>query len=309
MRFSREFELSMKMHCIICQESTEPLFQKHGYWIERCVACGHQMANVITAPDHIERIYGDHYFHQEYNSKRNGEESDRCGSAGYPDYLAEADLLTAHGQRYGSLLTRYMQPGTVLDVGAAAGFLLQGLANCGWRGTGLEPNPRMAAHGRDVFGLEMAVGDLEYFVPTDRYDLITMLQVIAHFHDLQQALQQAAALTKPSGFWLIESWNRASLPARLLGSAWHEYSPPSVLHWFSPKDLTKLADQHGFQLVARGRPQKWLSAAHAKSLLSYKLQGMPGYRLFHHTVALIPDGLVLPYPTLDLVWMLFQKRT
>lgn len=295
------------MNCAICGAPTSPRFQKHGHWIHECTDCGHQVVDLALSADHlsadhlhadhIDRIYGDDYFYG--------------GGDGYPDYLAEAKLLTAHGARYGNLLEQYMAPGTLLDVGAAAGFLLQGFQQSGWRGVGLEPNARMAAHGREMLGLTMIEGDLERFdnrAHCTQFDVVSMIQVIGHFHDLPRALTQAAVFTKAGGFWLIESWNRASWPARLLGEQWHEYSPPSVLHWFTPTELEQLAQKYGFRIVAQGRPQKWLNAAHAKSLLRYKLADIPGNRWIERAASLIPDRLALPYPTFDLFWMLFQKR-
>lgn len=243
---------------------------------------------------HVATIYADHYF--------------AGGGDGYPDYLGEGQLLMEHGRRYGELLASYCDAGTLLDVGAAAGFLLQGLMCSGWRGVGLEPNAAMVAHGRDVLGLQMVQGDLETFAHDQQFDLVTMIQVVAHFHDLRRALQRAAALTKPGGLWLVESWDRSSIPARVLGKAWHEYSPPSVLHWFSLDGLTEVATQQGMRLVAHGRPQKWLNAGHAKSLLRYKLAETPLHGLFNTVAAVVPDGLAIPYPTLDLFWALYQKN-
>ena len=284
------------MNCAICGAATRPHFQKHGYTIVECSHCGHQAADLALVADHVAQVYGDHYF--------------AGGGDGYPDYLAEADLLIAHGKRYGALLAQHMAPGRVLDIGAAAGFLLQGLQQAGWSGVGLEPNARMVAHGREHFGLEMVVGELEQYggnKPTEQFDLVSMIQVIGHFHDLPCALAQAARLTKTGGFWLIESWDRSSWPARMLGEQWHEYSPPSVLHWFTASELIELAATHGFQVVAQGQPQKWINAAHAKSLLRYKLTAAPGYRFLDHLMTFIPDTLALPYPAFDLCWLLLQK--
>jgi len=283
------------MKCAICCGRCDQRFQKHGYWISECRECGHRAADVgaVDGATHVATIYGDDYF--------------AGGGDGYPDYVAEASLLRAHGQRYGKLLSSYMPPGSLLDVGAAAGFLLQGFIDSGWQGMGLEPNAQMVAHGRDRLQLALVAGALETFDHATQFDLITMIQVIAHFHDLRAALGRAATLTKPSGYWLIESWNRASLPARLLGPAWHEYSPPSVLHWFSPADLIRLAAVYGFQPVASGRPEKWLNAGHAASLLRYKTQQWPGAVLFDRAMALVPSELALPYPALDLFWLLLQK--
>ena len=222
--------------------------------------------------------------------------------------MFKPNLYRQHGKRYGILLKQYTTPGTVLDVGAAAGFLLKGFQDSGWQGVGLEPNSSMASHGRTNLGLQMETGSLEHFSSSQQFDLVSMIQVIAHFSDIRQALQKAADVTKNDGFWLIESWNKGSWVARILGKHWHEYSPPSVLRWFSPSDLSRLVTQYGFSEVARGRPVKRLNGAHVKSLLGYKLQNSPlGW--LQGGLKIIPDQVVIPYPTFDLFWTLFQKST
>lgn len=275
--------------CVICGSIARQLFQKHSYWIHECENCHHRFTPIEATPEHAARVYDDSYFHS--------------GGAGYPDYLGEAALVTAHGRRYGRLLRRYMQPGTVLDVGAAAGFILKGLTETGWQGTGLEPNSTMVSHAREVLGLKAVVGTLEDYQTGETYDLISMIQVIGHFYDVSRAFSIAAARTKPGGYLLVESWNKNSLVARMLGQSWHEYSPPSVLHWWAPDTLRDFVSQFGYREVARGCPEKWLNGAHAKALVQYKLEKSPLRTLLNR----IPDKLPIPYPTLDLFWALYRK--
>lgn len=284
----------MHQKCPICRQASRRLFCKNTYWIRACKVCNHRFAEIEVSSTHTKQVYSDQYFQE--------------GGAGYQNYLSEAKLLRQHGRRYGQILSRYTQPGTVLDVGAAAGFILKGLVDCGWQGKGLEPNCRMAGYARTQLGLRIETGTLEEFNKEEYYDLISMVQVVAHFFDLQQALQIANRLTKPGGFWLIETWNRHSLMARVLGKYWHEYSPPSVLHWFSPSGIGQIAAQYGFTEIARGRPAKWLNGIHAKSLLRYNLRGIPGKKLAYKMLNLIPDELVIPYPAEDLFWILLCKR-
>ena len=68
------------------------------------------------------RVYRDDYF--------NG------GGAGYSDYASEAEMLRGRGRDYGFKLARHARPGRMLDVGAAAGFILQGFVDQGWSGIG-----------------------------------------------------------------------------------------------------------------------------------------------------------------------------
>jgi SAM-dependent methyltransferase len=166
----------------------------------------------------------------------------------------------------------------------------------------------MSAYGRAQLGLQIETGSLELFSSSQQFDVVSMIQVIAHFFDIRQALQKATELTRPGGLWLIETWDRNSWFARIFGRQWHEYSPPSVLHWFSSSGLSRFISQFGFSEIARGKPKKRISGQHARSLLMYKLQGLP-LEGFLKRLIIIPDDIVLPYPAFDLFWVLLQKNS
>jgi SAM-dependent methyltransferase len=281
------------MRCPVCGGPTRRLFVHRDHWIRACEVCRHQAAEIVRGENHVATTYNDRYF--------------EGGAAGYQDYLSEAGILIAHGRRYGRLITNYMKAGRVLDVGAAAGFVLKGYIQSGWCGEGIEPNCRMAEYANTRLGVQVTIGSLEDFRTDMAFDLVSMIQVIAHFIDPRSALKVADSVTRPGGCWLVETWNRESLTARLFGKHWHEYSPPSVLHWFSPEGLSQLAAEFNFREVARGRPSKWINGGHAKSLLRHKLDESRMSRPFARLVSLIPDGLSLPYPAEDLFWIIFQK--
>jgi 2-polyprenyl-3-methyl-5-hydroxy-6-metoxy-1,4-benzoquinol methylase len=281
--------------CPICQRKAERRFQANGFWIRGCCRCRHSFAEVTAELAPVASLYGDEYFFG--------------GGAGYPNYLAERELLIEHGRWYSRLLQRYMRPRRVLDVGAAAGFILEGLADGGWCVEGLEPNPRLAAYAREHFGFEFTIGTLEALEVETTFDLVTMIQVVAHFRHLRRAFEVAASITRPGGYWLIETWNHRSLTARLLGRYWHEWSPPTVLQWFSPESLTRLSGQCGLRVVSRGRARKCLSVEHAKSLLRAKMGGLHvGGCVAQLLDYALPNQLVIPYPADDVFWMLLQKR-
>jgi SAM-dependent methyltransferase len=280
--------------CPLCERPGRPLFAKGGYLIQGCMHCGHQWTAVSDAQEHVQRIYNDYYFHGD--------------AAGYPDYLSEGSLLTARGRWYARLLRRFTEPGLMLDVGAAAGFILKGFTQTGWQGVGVEPNATMAEYARQTLGLHVHTGTLEQFHSTEQFDVISMIQVVAHFPEPRQAFARAAELTRPGGHWLIETWDRASWSAWLFGQSWHEYSPPSVVQWFSAAGLRRFARRFGFRYVASGRPRKCLSGAHAKALLASRVPGLPLGRRLEGMVALIPDRLTVPYYADDLFWVLFRKE-
>ena len=284
----------MNLKCPICNSASHPEFVKHGHTILTCDSCHHQFIEIPQSPEHTNQVYDDGYFFD--------------GQSGYLDYTKEADLLTAHGERYGNLLQKYTQTGTVFDVGSAAGFILKGLQQKGWNGKGIEPNDTMASYARQKLQIDVETGIFEQYESKEQFDLVTMIQVIAHFYDVRKALEIAHKLLRKDGILLIETWDRGSLPARLLGSNWHEYSPPSVVNWFSLDGMNTLAQQCGFEEIAHGRPDKRINGLHAKSLVKYKLETMAGGRMLGKLLNVIPDNLQIPYPSFDLFWVLYRRK-
>ena len=277
------------MNCPLCQSESKIVFEAKGFPVRDCAKCRHRFAEVLTSENHVAQTYDDSYF--------------TGGGAGYSDYLAEGEMLRRRGDNYAKILSKYTETGKILDVGAAAGFVLQGFVENGWRGIGIEPNRRMAKFGNERLNLEILNGDLENFQTAEKFRLVSMIQVVAHFHEPRRAFQNAVDLLEPNGFLLIETWNRASLTARIFGKSWHEYSPPSVLQWFSRESLSGFLDEFGFKKIATGRPSKKISGEHAKSLLEYRLS-----EKFSPLLKIIPDKINFPYPAEDLFWAIYQKR-
>jgi hypothetical protein len=280
--------------CPICAGGTQWQFDKRGYGIYACRICGHRCAHSLGAT-HTSHIYGDDYF--------------TGGGAGYADYLSEGPMLIRRGEWYGRLLRRhYGQTGTLLDVGAAAGFLVRGFHRAGWQASGLEPNQRMVDRAL-AEGIAMRAGALEDGPLSCSYDAISMIQVVPHFADIRRALHAASDATRQGGLWLVETWDRESWTARFAGENWHEYSPPSVLHWFSRAGLDQLAGQYGFRRVATGRPPKRIDGQHLRSLLTHALDGSVIKHAATFAARLIPNRLSLPYPGDDVFWTIYRKTS
>lgn len=281
----------MQTRCVLCADAARTEFEKNGHPIFSCSGCGHWFSLPESQADHVEAVYGDDYFFG--------------GKQGYPNYLDESALLRKRGSKYAKRIAEFTPPGTMLDVGAAAGFLLKGFTDAGWSGVGLEPNPGMVRYGTDELGLDMRRGTLEDFEADRTFDLVSMIQVVAHFRDIRRAFATLRDVTRDGGLLLIETWNRKSLTARLTGRRWHEYSPPSVLHWFDPAGLERVLEGFGFQAVKCGRTLKWISVRHALSLASYVL----GDRSSESLQFRVSPSLAVPYPSEDLFWAVYQKSS
>lgn len=289
-------DMHSPIRCAICAASVAKVLDVDGFEIFECPSCRHRMTAPETDDRHIEKTYGDDYFFG--------------GRAGYPDYLKERDILTRRGNWYAALVSRYRdRPGRLLDVGAAAGFSSAVFADRGWEVVGLEPNDAMASYGRDTLGLDIRTCTIETFDDAGGFDVVCLFQVISHLVDPQLVAAKAARLLAPGGLLLIETWNWRSWTALALGKRWHQYSPPSVLHWFCHQSLDSLMRAHRLAAVTSGRAWKRISWAHARSLLAYKL-GKNGRRgAFASLSRLVPQQVALPYLFDDARWYLYRRRS
>jgi SAM-dependent methyltransferase len=293
--------LADPLPCVLCDNHTTLWAEIKGVAVDECQRCHHRQARLTIGDEHFSAIYGDDYFDG--------------GGGGYVDYLAEGPMLVRRGERYAQILSRHTPPGRILDIGSAAGFLLEGLQHRNWQGIGIEPNDTMATHARSR-GLDVRTGTLDDVADdallsadqqgTRLFDAVSMIQVIAHIGDPAQAIERAARLMRPGGILLIETWDRASKMARLAKHNWHEYSPPSVVHWFTLQELDDTASKAGLTRIDRGLMPKWISAEHASSLLRHGKSSIP---MSAKVTALLPRKLSLPYPGDDLFWALYQRQT
>jgi 2-polyprenyl-3-methyl-5-hydroxy-6-metoxy-1,4-benzoquinol methylase len=276
-----------------CKEEKVVLFTKLGYPVCECKKCGHRFTDVPNDEIHLARVYSDEYFFE--------------GKSGYPNYLEEKEILFKSGVRFARLVSKYISPGKVLDVGCAAGFILKGFEKAGWDCHGVEPNDTMASYGRDELKLDVRTGGLETFDSNEKFDLIIMIEVIGIFYDIDKAMLNVSNLLNKDGLVLVESMNMKSTLARLLGKSWHEYCPPSVIHWFSDKTLSQLFNYYGFELIAKGYPAKRLNVKHAISVLEENSPNIIFKKKILDYFSRKFGKATLYYPPLDVKWYIFKK--
>ncbi len=282
-------------NCNVCHsDNTEVKFHKNGFDIIRCNECAHEFTDFAPTANEVAQIYSDDYFFK--------------GGNGYADYTLEKTMLIKRGEYYANKMKPFMAHGKLLDVGAAAGFILKGFENAGWNGIGIEPNNGMVEYAKTEVGVEVKKGTIETVELETKFDLVVMIQVIAHLYDVTSSMKRINNLLKPGGYVLIETWNKDSVSAKIFGKNWQEYSPPGTLNYFSKKTLTRLMDQNNFCMVAQGRPKKSIHSRHAKSIIKHKLRETKALKWMAGFTALIPGNVFLPYPGDDLFWALYKKN-
>ena len=104
-------------------------------------------------------------------------------------------------------------PGKLLDIGAGDGAFIAQAAGHGWECIGLDPaarrDPELRRSAAGNFTLIQ--GTLKDLDPTQRFDAITMWDVIEHLDDPEDVLNTAVSFMEDSGILIVETGNYQSV--------------------------------------------------------------------------------------------------
>lgn len=108
---------------------------------------------------------------------------------------------------YATLVQRvqkWVPSGSWLDVGCSYGWLLQSIAEHGFRGEGVEPSQHAAEHARQA-GLTIHTGLFPQAVASDQqYHVISFMDVLEHLEEPLEALIAARKMLAAGGVLVIQ---------------------------------------------------------------------------------------------------------
>lgn len=148
---------------------------------------------------------------------------------------------------------RFVHAGaTLLDVGANYGHFLH-QAQQTFDAIGIEPSATVVAWGREHLGVRLEQGSIDTENPAfvNRFDAITLFDVIEHLPDPRAALQRCRRYLRTGGHLFITTPDTGALVARLLGAHWYYIDIVEHISLFSAATLTRMIRECGFQLAER----------------------------------------------------------
>jgi 2-polyprenyl-3-methyl-5-hydroxy-6-metoxy-1,4-benzoquinol methylase len=217
--------------------------------IVRCTACGFMYQNPQPDPRWVLSAYED-VVDTRYNEEREGR---------VHTFSRELDQLA-----------RLTQPGRLLDIGAHVGVFVEVAAGKGWQAQGVEPS-RWAAEHAQSRGLNVVCGTVDDLPgETERYDLITLWDVIEHLADPTGELRRLKSLVRPGGLVAISTMDVDAPVARLLGRNWPWYMQMH-LYYFSRRTLAQAVENAGYEVVEVRRHRRIVRASYLVSRLERRL--------------------------------------
>jgi ubiquinone/menaquinone biosynthesis C-methylase UbiE len=102
------------------------------------------------------------------------------------------------------------------------------------------------AYARSL-GLCVDKGDIQSMKFDDAsFDLVVVLHVIEHVHDLEATLAEIYRILRPQGLVFVVCPCVSHLKARWAGDQWKYLEPPGHLWYFSPATLSRFLEKVGF---------------------------------------------------------------
>lgn len=214
----------MKKKCVLCDGNEFLLLYNLIEWkIERCKICG--LVRTNGKPD----VTYDHYHRDE-------------------EYLALDNYFRNIFRKRFNLISRFKDPGRVLDIGASTGVMLSIFKDSGWETWGIEPSD--AAKVGVERGIKMLKTSFERAkLPKNYFDVVIMNHTLEHVDDPSKVLKKIYSVLRRDGIAYIDVPNFGSLSSQIAGKDWKYLHPYEHIHQFEPETLKKCMEAAGFKVV------------------------------------------------------------
>lgn len=224
--------------CPLCQSRNAAPYRKVGQAeIVRCRSCGFLFRPAL--PNDLSGMYGEDY----YRSK--GKEEAQWAGSG--DYIADKDRLLRTFDEHIGDLERLHAPGRLLDIGCAAGFLLEAARRRGWQVTGIDISDYAARYARETFHLDVRIGSVEQLVfPEGAFDAITAFEYIEHVPDPVATLKAVRPWLSRQGVLVLTTPNAGGWQAKHDPEQFDGFREWRHLTYFSRQTMKRLLAMTGF---------------------------------------------------------------
>jgi 2-polyprenyl-3-methyl-5-hydroxy-6-metoxy-1,4-benzoquinol methylase len=227
--------------CTLCGGVNGLLFLEwvEGYQLYECDFCGAVSPNIDRPgkESNIESIYDNEDYRKKFMRETHNQFNYRKSQYGQERYQYSIERLGLSNSA------------RVLDLGCGAGYFLSVLADKGIDYKGLEVAEHLTEYCQSYHGLNVEPSNLED-EPDERYNLITMFDVLEHLSDPVKLLGVVKTKIKKGGYCIAYTPNIHSIGYELMGSKQNTLLPFEHFCFFNTKSFDYLANKAGLKIYS-----------------------------------------------------------
>lgn len=228
--------------CIICNGAYKS-FSIPG--LKQCTNCEFVTTDISLSSEELADLYSDQYFM--------GEE--------YRNYIEEKNVILKNFAAKLRKVLKYIdkpQQKTAFEVGAAYGFFLELAGKCFKSASGIDISSDAVTYAKKN-GVDIRCQDFLTYELPHSYDNFFLWDTIEHLQSPHLYIEKISKNISQGGHVVITTGDIDSLNAKIRKSKWRQIHPPTHLHYFSLKTLTKLLEKNGFSVVHSSHPGNYHS--------------------------------------------------
>lgn len=219
----------MKSICLICSKENPRFLYKIGdYSLIQCTNCKLVYTNPFPTDKELKKFYANFDFQDGFEFE---------------------NVLRKDAKRTISSLLDLGAKGTLLDIGCGAGFFMDEARKMGWIPTGIDTAKIPIKYAKENLKLNVIRSDILDYRTNQKFDVISLQQVIEHIVNPFPLLSFVRQHLKPNGIFTLSTPNIESWLSVVLKKDFNYIIPPEHIVYYSPKTIALLLEKAGFKVI------------------------------------------------------------
>ena len=219
--------------CLFCGKSSDQIvIEENGYKGRKCIQCGLIFISPRLTPLEIQNLYAKDQSHVSAES-----------------HISGSFAVRLHARHNLRIIKKFIDGGSILEIGAGAGYFLNEARKEGFEVYGIELNPIQADFIKSKLGIPCEESEISsHSFGKKKFDIIYHCDVISHFYDPIITFENINEKLNKNGIMVFETGNFGDVKDKYYKLV-TKFQYPDHLFFFSENSLKELLLRTGFDVI------------------------------------------------------------